>query len=889
MDSFFLATKLQIPPQPHHVVHRAHLVDTLERGIPHYKLILISTPAGYGKTTLLAQWAYTSRFPVAWLSIGEEDNDIERFFRYLVTAWETIQPGVKETPLGLMLGAMSPDIDMVLSSFINVANAAPEHLVFILDDYHLIEDEAIHQALTFLLDHMPSTLHFVLAGRAEPPLPLARYRARHELLELHAEDLRFLQDETAQFLNEMRGLDLTENEIRPLLTQLEGWAVGLELVSLSLRRQPEAAENLMVTGKHRFIADYLNADVLARLSHDMLRFLLQTSILDRLCGSLCDDVTGTDGGQEMLELLERENLFLVALDDSRQWFRYHSLFADFLQGELGRRYPNDIADLHRRAAQWYLAHELPEPALHHAVAGSHADIALQIFDEYFNMKLNTGELTVIKRWLESLPDEWHTTHPIIGIAQAGLFAFSGSLDECLRCIDEVERKLVPAESKEARRQLAKVTAVRCAIACIQNDLPQAETYAQQALNDLPREDDSYLHLVYGALGDSYRYNARWQEARLSYLKVLELPYGPTYRTHSVHVYGALADLELRQGRLRDAAASWNKALAGIQNRANWGFFPLPLIGWVYIRMGEILYEWNDLQGAADNLAQGLERAELGGDVKAIIAGYLLAGRLKLTERDISAAGEYLERARPLVENAPFPDWVSRFERFQLEFWLAQDRLRDAVAWADAMLAGGAVEGRPDSEEAQLSIARALIAKGDLPSLERALVLLERLFQAAEVEGRTGVTIEALALQAIAQGRRGEQASAMTSLERALRMAEPEGYMRLFIDLGLPMARLLQEANSRDMMPNYVEKLLAVFGAGIGSLASGQGALPEPLSLREREVLQLIAAGLTNREIAESLVVSPETVKKHTASIFGKLGVRSRTEAAARARKLDLLD
>jgi LuxR family maltose regulon positive regulatory protein len=309
---------------------------------------------------------------------------------------------------------------------------------------------------------------------------------------------------------------------------------------------------------------------------------------------------------------------------------------------------------------------------------------------------------------------------------------------------------------------------------------------------------------------------------------------------------------------------------------------------VYIRLGELLYERNELAEAWDHLSQGLERAELGGDVRAMIAGYLIAGRLKLTEGDPEAAVVYLERARPLVESAQLAQWTSRFERFQLELWLAQDRLRAAVDWSDALLRDAAIEERPENEVAQLAMARVLIVKRDAPSIERALVLLKRLLQAAEEEGRKGVQIEALALQALAGWRRSERADAMTALERALRIAEPEGYMRLFADFGLPMARLLQEARSRAVMPDYVAKLLAAIGGDLSISAPTEAALPEPLSPREQEILELIAAGLTNQEIAEKLVISSETVKKHAGTIYGKLGVRSRTEAVARARALDLL-
>ncbi|HXF60736.1 MAG TPA: LuxR C-terminal-related transcriptional regulator [Caldilineaceae bacterium] len=889
MDTFFLATKLRIPPQPHHVVYRARLINALERDVPDYKLILLSAPAGYGKSTLLSQWAHASRFPVAWLSISEEDNDLIRFFRYLLIGWEQIQPGVRETQVGLLLDDVMPDPQAVMAAFVNVASDVPGDLVFVLDDYHLIADPAIHQALTFLLDHLPPKLHFVLTARADPPLPLARYRAHRELSEFRAVDLRFLREETAAFLNEEMGLELTNDEIARLQTQLEGWIAGLQLAALAQRRCLAGTEGLIVSGRHRFFADYLREDVLAPLPDRMRRFLLQTSILERLCGQLCDAVTGGADSQAMLESLERQNLFLMQLDDSREWYRYHRLFADYLQSELGRLHPDAVTDLHRRAARWYLAHDLPEQALHHAIKGADLEIAVRIFDLYINIKLNTGQLSIVKRWLESLPEQWYSSHPVFDIARAGLLAFTGALDACVRCIDEVEHRLAPVESEQARRQLAKVTAVRCAIACMQDDLVQAKTYADQALHGLSAEDDPFLHLVHGALGDVYRRKGHWEEARQCYLKVLTLPDRPAYRVHSAHAFGALADLELRQGRLRAAAAYWRKALAGIRDHANWGGMPLPVIGWIYIRMSETLYEWNELAEAREHLHQGLKRAELGGDVRAIIAGYLMAGRLKLTEGDIAAADVYLERARPLVENSPFPDWIGRFGRLQLEVWLAQNRLRAAVAWADVMLQGNALKRALESEEAQLAMARLLILKGDTLSLEHALELLKDLLQAAEATDRAGIVIEALALQALANWRRGDSASALTTLERGLRLAEPEGYVRLFADLGLPMGRLLQEAHSRDVMPDYVGKLLMAFSTDLAFPTSAERALPEPLTEREQEVLRLIAAGLTNREIAEALIISPETVKKHTGSIYSKLGVSTRTEAAARARDLDWLD
>jgi LuxR family maltose regulon positive regulatory protein len=508
-----------------------------------------------------------------------------------------------------------------------------------------------------------------------------------------------------------------------------------------------------------------------------------------------------------------------------------------------------------------------------------------------NIMLNSGELRVVERWLESLPEQWHVNYPIIGIARAGVLAVTGALDACLRTIDEAEQRLRSVENEASRWQLGLTTAVRCFIACSQNDLAQAEIYAAQALPNLRAESLSFRASIYHALGDTYRRNGRWEEAKECYLTVLNFADMPGFRLQAiiqgVHVFGALADLELRQGRLRHAVGFWSKALVAIRERESWGRIELPVIGWVYIRMGEILYEWNEVAEADDHLARGLARAELGGDVRALIAGYLLAGRLELTAGDSAAAGEYMERSRQLIDNAQLPDWIGRFERFQVECWLAQDRLRAAVHWADEHLRDEVDTSGAESEERALALARVLIAKGDAPSLEHALALLKRLMEAAAANGRAGIQIEALALQALAHWQHGDQAGALAALERALRLAEGEGYVRVFADLGMPMAQLLQEARSRAVLPDSVEALLAAFGE-IAFHAAAGGVLPEPLTAREQEVLELLAAGLTNREIAVQLVISAETVKKHTASIYGKLAVRSRREAVAKARTLALL-
>lgn len=882
-----LKTKIEVPPLPHQPVHRTHLIDSLENETPHHKLIQVLAPAGYGKTTLLAQWARSSRFAIAWLSLDEADNDVERFFRYLFAMWETVRPEIAASQLGVLLGAMSPDQEAVLTALINAAHDVPDHTVLILDDYHLIDDEAIHEALTFLLDHLPSTLHFVLASRGEPPLPLARYRARQALLAFRLEDLSFLPAETELFLNERLGLALTRDSLMKLHKQLEGWVAGLQLLALTLKRHPMEGEQVVVNGRHRFIADYLSQEILARLPDDVRQFLLQTSILERLCSSLCRAVTGREDSQKMLAALERENLFLLPLDDKREWFRYHHLFADFLQEELKRQQPGATAGLHQKAARWYLAHDLSEQAFRHAVNGDDVELVLQVLERYIQSMLMGGEFKRLKQWLDSIPKAWHTDYPLLDLFQTGFLLFTGQLEAGVRCVEAVEQRLAATQREDAGWQLARTRAIRCSIACFQDDLAQAETFADEAFQNLPGEDHFFRAIIYGSLGDTYRRHGRWREARNCYLELLHVIHMPAFRLQSVHVFGALADLNLRQGKLKAAADYWRKALAAIQERENWGRLPLPLIGWVHIRLAELLYEWNEPAEAWNHLLPGLERAELGGDVRAMIAGYQLAGRLALAEGDNEAAADYLEQARPLVADTHFSHWIGRFNRLQLEIWLAQDERQSAVDWSAQMLQDQALKQRPESALTQLAIARALIIKGDALSLKQALTLLGQLFPTAAEEGRVGVHIEVLALQALAYEKQGRIAGAMTHLEQALRLAEPEGYIRCFLDLGLPMARLLQEARSRRVMPGYPERLLAAFGGDVRRPA--QGILPEPLTDREEEVLELLAAGLTNPEIAEKLVISAGTVKKHASHIYGKLGVSSRTEAAARARELDLLD
>jgi LuxR family maltose regulon positive regulatory protein len=885
MNPSLLATKVRIPPLPAQTLQRPRLHDTLESGVPKHKLTLVAAPAGYGKTTLLAQWARATGYAVAWLGLDEADGEVARFFRYLLAAWASVQPDVMDSPLATLLSGLAPETDAVKKAFINAAVALDAAGIFVLDDIHLVDAPAIYDALTFLLDHLPPSLHFVLAARAEPPLPLARYRARGQLLEIDEQQLRFRPEETRAFLQQRTGQDVAADVLESLQAQVEGWAAGLHLAALSWQ-QGEGVDTV-VSGRHRFVADYLREDVLAQLPAETRRFLLQTSIVDQLSGSLCNAITGREDGQAMLEALARQHLFVIPLDDNREWFRYHRLFRDFLRAARQQRTGDNDTELHRRAANWYFAQEMPDEAFPHAVAGDDAALVIQIFERYVQTKLLGGEFRLLRAWLDMLPAGWYATYPQLSLVETGLLLFTGQIEASTQHAAEVERLVAAVEGVDTRAELARVSAVRCSIACFQDDLARAEAFATEALQDLPPEDHFFRAIIYGSLGDTYRRHGQWREARTCYVELEAFAALPGFRLQAVHVFGALADLDLRQGKLRDADDHWQQAMAAIAERENWGRLPLPLVGWVHIRRGELLYEWDERDEAWEHVTQGLERAELGGDVRAMIAGYLLAARLNLTEGDVAAADDYLEQARPLVQRAHFHHWAGRFERLQLELWLAQDKLRAAVNWADTKReADGSVA--EEGAAARLALARVLIVKGDGHSLSEALDRLPPLLRAAEEEGRMGVCVEALALQALARHRRGDVAGALTALTDALHRAEPQGYVRTFADLGPAMALLLQEARSRDVMPTYVTALLEAFTTDL-PLARGVQAPVEPLTERELDVLALMAAGLTNREIGEELVIAPGTVKKHAANIYGKLNVGNRTEAAAKARDLGLLD
>ena len=893
-----LATKLHRPRPRAHLVPRSHLLDRLQQGVAG-ALTLVSAPAGFGKTTLLAQWLASTRASVAWLSLEPEDNEPTRFLTYLIAALQTLDPRLGASALALLRPPQPAELETVLTVLANDLLRGPgEDFALVLDDYHVVEAPPTHQALTYLVEHLPPQMHLIIATRADPPLPLARLRARGQLTELRAAELRFGAAEAGAFLEEVMGLHLSREDVATLQTRTEGWIAGLQLAALSLQGRANASDVLSAfTGSHRFVLDYLSEEVLSRQPPAVQTFLLSTSVLSRLSGPLCDAVTGLGESQAMLEALEQANLFVAALDDERQWYRYHHLFADLLRSRLHQAMPAQVPDLHRRASTWYEQQDLVSDALHHARLASDLDRAMRLVEQHTHELVFGGQAHTVLNWLASLPDGLVRTHPRLCFSQALLLLFTGQLGEALLRLQEVEQSASHfTQADEAQAFLNQAATVQAYILFFQGDLARSVALAQQAADQLAerpvqvREATDLIAAHRGLLSGDVR---RVEEQRVTRLPS---PLSVGGDVFAMEVFVHLTSILLRarllrlQGRLRQAAATYGQ-MAELQG-AHEGALLHP--GYCF-GLGELRYEWNDLDAAERLLEQG--REVLGGPLTlaadAIAQGYATLARLRQARNNNAGTLAIVEAFAILSDARQFaPAPLAFVEAVRAQLELMEGHLAAAVRWADA--SGLSVSDDPSypREREYLTLARVRIAQGREdpagPFLAEALRLLARLRADAEEKARLGSVLEILLLQALALSALGKRTEALPVLERALTQAEPEGYIRLFVDEGAPMVGLLRQAYAQGIAPDYVATLLSAAGVPKLPAPAPAGSLLEPLTEREREVLRLLVAGLSNQVIAQQLIVTVGTVKRHLNSIYGKLGVQSRTQAVARAQTLHLL-
>ncbi len=885
------------PPRPRtRLVDRPHLTQQLQQGMER-PLTLVSAPAGFGKTTLLAQWLAERSMPAAWLSLEPEDNDPTRFLSCVLAALQTIDVRAGSSVLALLRTPRPAPPETVLAVLANeLADRTTEDFALVLDDYHVITAELIHRAMTFLVEHLPPHLHLILSTRADPPLPLARLRARGQLSELRAADLRFAPSEVSTFLQAVMELDLPAEAIVALERRTEGWIVGLQLAALSLQGRADIDAFLAAfTGSHRFVLDYLSEEVLLRQDASVQSFLLSTSVLDRLSGPLCDAVTGQEGSQAMLEALERANLFVVPLDDERRWYRYHHLFAEVLRKRLQQTASTLVPVLHRRASAWFEGQGFITEAIQHALAAPEGERAAHLIEQMGRSIILRGQLQTVLAWLGALPEMLVRSRPLLSLYRAIALEHSNQLEAAERCLQDAEQH-IPANlpTEQVGFLLAAVATIRASMAFYVGDLPRAVALAQYALDALPEAEHeirsialmeaAYAFLVSGEVGvAAQRHIAQVQAAA----HVLDSPF------LSLRSLILLARLQVLQGRLHQAAATYRQAAPGVPENEELRYVsggPL-----YYLCLGDLLREWNDLEEARRHLSYGLELVQGTQVVEAdvITQGYLGLARVQQACGEHSRALSTLDAfARLAHQRAFLPYLLARGAATQARIALAQGNLAAAVRWVHERDMFSDEDLDYLREPAHLALARVRIAQGRVnpagPFLHEALDMLDRLLVDAEAKARMGSVLEILILQALARDAQGDRTGALHLLERALVMAEPEGYIRLFLDEGEPLVALLREIHARSVVPLYVATLLAACGEQVVVPLPPGTTLVEPLTEREREVLRLLAEGASNREMARRLVVSVSTAKKHVYNICGKLGVQSRTQALAKARTLHLV-
>jgi LuxR family maltose regulon positive regulatory protein len=899
VSSLLLQTKLRIPRVRPGLVSRPRLIERLNEAL-HLgrKLTLISAPAGFGKTTLLSEWAagWGPRTRVAWVSLDKGDNDPARFWTHFIAALQTIPEGVGEAARaalqsrGLANANAPPRAEVLLTGLISEVTAAdPDPFSLVLDDFHVITVPQVNDALASLLSNLPQQMHLVLSSRADPPWPLARLRVCGELTELRTDDLRFTPTEAAAFLNDVMGLGLSAGDIAALDARTEGWIAGLQMAALSMQGRQDVTRFIKAfSGSHRFILDYLVEEVLERQSSDIQEFLLKTSILERMTAPLCDAVTDGSDSQTILIQLDRANLFLIPLDDQRSWYRYHHLFADLLRVRLEGTRPEQTRALHRQASEWYEQNGLTSEAVRHASAAGDVKRVERLVEGNAFAMMDHGELTTLAGWLDALPDEVVRSRPWLCVARAWASAYAGQLDAVEPLLQHAREALGSTEEHTDTQRMAGHIAAICAYtAYVRGNGAGTASLAREALEHLPEEDSMARGFAATMLSVSLRMSGDLASAEQAFVEATAISQAAGDSHVAVTALCDLAGLQRMQGEFHRAVATCRDALQLADEHFRRSGWQLPVVGHVYGRMSQVLYEWNDLEDAVHYSTEGIKLCEQGQLAEILADNYCYLATALQAIGDADGALGAIRQARKVAST------VSRWYAFMVDahevgLRLAQGDVAAAAGWVEDVLG---VEGQPGSQYGFkcTTLARALIAQN---RLDEAWEVLALPLEDAEAAGAMSFVIKMLVLQALILQAQIKADQALAALERALSLAEPEGYVRTFVDEGKPMGELLRKAAARGIAVDYVGKLLAPLEKETKEGRRLGRALPEPmvepLSERELEVLRLLAIHLSSTEIARELVISVNTVRTHIKNVYSKLNVHNRKDAVERAEKLDLL-
>ena len=893
MSGDLLQTKLHVPRVRPSLVPRPRLIETLNQGLAG-KLTLISAPAGFGKTTLVSSWLDTlqtesarptgdpspASTQIAWLSLDESDGVPARFLSYVIAALQRIDPHIGEAALPMLQASPLP-IPALLTTLLNDIAAQADQLMLVLDDYHVVDAHPVDEALAFLLDHSPPQLHLVLTTREDPNLPLARLRVRGLLTELRAADLRFSVAETAVFLQQVMGLELTEEQIAALDARTEGWIAGLQMAALalqgplSMRGQEDVSGFIQsFTGSHRFVLDYLLEEVLYRQPNHVQTFLLKTAILNQLTGSLCDALTGETNGQEILESLERANLFLVPLDNERRWYRYHHLFAELLRQSLQQSVTERIVnDLHIRAGAWYEANGLELEAFHHAAAANDVARALRLIEGeglpgikmplYFR-----GEAIPVRHWLESLPEAEYRARPALWVTYASVLTLTGwlndNIEEILQAAETALQDAAPDDKKSDL--LGQIAANRAMLAVTKNQVETIVTQSRRALELLHADNAPMRTTTTWTLGYAYQLQGNRPAAREAYAKTIAQSQKSSNMMTEIAATTCVGQIQEAENQAHQAAETFQRVLQLV------GDPPWPAACEACVGLARIHYQWNELDTAERYGQQGLALARQLQNVDTPAACGVLLARVQLAHGEAAAALTTLAETEQFVQQHHFSHWMGEITAVRIQTHLYQGHLAAAAQLAEA-------------HDLPLSRARIDLAQDDP---DAALAQLAPVRQRAEANEWADMRLQVLLLQALAHQAAGESDQAVQTVEEALALAAPGGLLRPFVDEGPAMAALLRQTVEAGVAPLFAQQVLAAFGETAVSQPSTAQPLPDPLSERELEVLKLLTTTLSGPEIARELVISLNTMRTHTKNIYSKLGVNSRRTAVRRAEELSLL-